>query len=301
VEEYQQNKIKKHELTRADKEEDRTRHIDTLSANTGPVFLLYKVKAEINALISRALEKKPVYHFTTPDEVEHIFYVIDDRAIISGIERAFESVPELYVADGHHRSASASRVRELRKQHNPNHTGKEEYNFFLSVIFPDNELQILPYNRVVKDLNNLSTAEFMSKVQGQFDLKPVTKMELKVPHQFSMYLEGQWYHMIPKGLDLGTADPIARLDVSILQQKLLHPILGIGDPRKDKRIDFVGGIRGLGELEKRVDSGESKVAFALYPTTISDLIAIADANQIMPPKSTWFEPKLRSGLVLHLL
>ncbi len=302
VDDYDRDVIKKHEQTRADKEEDRTKHVYTLNANTGPVFLTYKSRSEIDSLIERGKEKEPEYHFKSSDGVIHTFWVVKDRSLIEEIRENFAQISHLYVADGHHRSAAASRVRKLKMKENKNHTGDEEYNYFLVVIFPHNQLYIMDYNRVVKDLNGLSKEEFFKKVEEKFEIldenrnkKPLSR------HSFGMYIDGKWYLLRAKASTFDEDDPVKSLDVSILQENLLSPILGIGDPRKDKRIDFVGGIRGTDELERLVNSGEYRVAFSMYPTSIEELMKIADAGRFMPPKSTWFEPKLRSGLVVHLL
>ncbi len=304
VEEYEKDIIKKHELTRPDKEDDRVKHIWHQKAQVGPVFLTYRAEATIDQLIQQVIAAPPEYDFTDEKGVRHTLWVADDPDWIARVQAAFHKIPCLYVADGHHRSAAAMRVKQRRQAENPHHTGEEEYNFFLTVIFPHNQMQILDYNRVVRDLNGLDEAAFVEKVREKFSLAEMPSGERykpEKPHTFGMYLSGRWYRLetLPGVFD--EADPVQRLDVSILQENLLAPILGITDPRKDKRIDFVGGIRGLEELERRVNSGEWAVAFALYPTSIEDLMAIADAGKIMPPKSTWFEPKLRSGLVVHLI
>ncbi|MGD9488152.1 MAG: DUF1015 domain-containing protein [Calditrichaceae bacterium] len=303
VDEYQKDLIKKHELTRAVKEEDRINHVRHLNAQTGPVFLTYKSRPEIDKLIEKIISTEPVYNFKSDDDIRHTVWIVDKDEDIELIKTYFSKIDYLYVADGHHRSAAASRVADLRKAANHQHTGEEEYNFFLSVIFPDNQMYIMDYNRVVTDLNGLSGDEFLLKIQKKFDVKKLGKDGFKPmeKHSFVMYLDGAWYLLYARENSFNEQDPVARLDVSILQTNLLSPILGIGDPRKDDRIDFVGGIRGLNELKKRVDSGEMKVAFALFPTSIEDLMAIADAGKTMPPKSTWFEPKLRSGLLIHEL
>jgi uncharacterized protein (DUF1015 family) len=297
---YQDDIIKKHEFTREDKEKDRMRHIKTLNANTGPVFLTFKQREEIDALVERAMKKEPEYDFES-DDVRHIFYVVDDTDLVLAIKQAFAKVDYLYVADGHHRSVSGTKIKMERQQQNPNHTGDEEYNFFLSVIFPHNQMKILPYNRVVKDLCVMCKAEFFLKVSEKFDYE---ETDLKVPPksgQYCLYIDGKWYLLKAKEGSFNKEDVVASLDGAILQNNLLDPVLEIKNPRKDKRIDFVGGIRGTEELEKLVDNGEFKIAFSLYPTTIEQLFKVADAGQVMPPKSTWFEPKLKSGLVTHLL
>ncbi len=303
VDEYEKDLIKKHELTRQEKEDDRVKHILYLNAQVGPVFLTYRAQKEIDKLIASIIEQEPEYNFTS-DGIQHTLWVVDDDKTINEIVELFLQVPVLYVADGHHRSAAAHRVREIKRKENKNHTGQEEYNFFLSVIFPHDQMQILDYNRVIKDLNGLSKEDFLKKVEEKFTIYyPGEDNSIKPSrtHEFSMYLDGKWYKFTAKPGTFDETNPVKRLDVSILQENLLQPILDIGDPRKDKRIDFVGGIRGLKELEKRIKSGNWKVAFALYPTSIEELMAIADAGKIMPPKSTWFEPKLKSGLFVHLL
>lgn len=303
VEEYQKDLIKKHELTRPVKEDDRVNHILALNAQTGPVFLTYRASAEIDSIVAHISGEEPTYDFTAADGIRHTLWVVDSPADISRIESAFDKLDCLYVADGHHRSAAASRVCEMKKDSNPTHTGNEAYNYFLSVIFPDNQMYIMDYNRVVTDLNGMSPAAFIEKVSAYFTVKEhgATALKPETKHIFSMYLEGTWYRLAARKGTFNDTDPVNRLDAAILQNNLLHPLLGIRDPRKDRRIDFVGGMRGLGELKRRVDSGDMAVAFALYPTSIEDLMSIADAGQTMPPKSTWFEPKLRSGLVIRLL
>ncbi len=293
VEDYDSGLIKKHEKTRKDKEDDRTRLIDTISADTGPVFLTYRDNAAITALVNAKTKEKPLHDFVAPDGIRHTVW-----RVAGGVEwvRAFGAVPVTYIADGHHRAASAARVARLRRDQNPKHTGTEEYNWFLCVLFPASELKILPYNRIVADLNGLSPADFLAKVKATFGLEENPNPSPTAVGAVSMYFQKKWYGLrMPKEAN---ADPVARLDVSILQDKLLSPLLGIDDPRTSKRIDFVGGIRGTGELVKRVDA-EGGVAFSLYPVTLDQLMDIADAGQIMPPKSTWFEPKLRSGLFIH--
>lgn len=302
VDDYQRGVIKKHELTRADKEEDRVSHIDSLDANDEPVFLACKEEPAIGRIIGETTSGPAEYDFTTDDGVSHTLWVVADRERIDALTLLFARITSLYVADGHHRSAAASRVRELRRKANPAHTGGEEYNFFLTVIFPDNEMNIMPYNRVVKDLNRYDVAEFMARVASRFDITPAhSTLEPVRRHQFGMFLAGRWYELAPKEGTFDESDAVAKLDVSILQDNLLNPVLGIRNPRTDQRIHFVGGIRGTAELERLVNSGEYQVAFALYPTSIAELIELADAGKIMPPKSTWFEPKLRSGLFVHLL
>jgi uncharacterized protein (DUF1015 family) len=303
VDEYQKDLIKKHELTRADKEEDRSKHVKYLNVQTGPVFLTYKAVPEIDAIINKIVAGKPQNDFTADDNIKHTLWVVNEEEEINQIQSHFAKLDYLYVADGHHRSAAASRVCDMRKAENPNHTGDEEYNFFLTVIFPDDQMYIMDYNRVIKDLNGLSESDFLEKVKEKYDVNHLGKEASKPAekHNFLMFLNDEWYGLKAHEGTFDPQNPVDRLDVSILMNNLLRPILGVGDPRKDKRIDFVGGIRGLGELKKRVNSGEMKTAFALYPTSIEDLMAIADAGKTMPPKSTWFEPKLRSGLVIHAL
>lgn len=303
VEEYKKNTIRKHEETRQDKEDDRTHHVDTLNANTGPVFLTYPARKSIDEIMAGIMKGEPENDFTSDDGNRHTLWVVFDEALIRKIREEFEKIGVLYVADGHHRSAAASRVMDRRRNENPNHTGEEEYNYFLSVIFPHDQMQIMDYNRVVKDLNGLAIQEFLKKVREKFEVEDrgtdIYRPEGK--HVFAMYMEGRWHSLSVRAGSYPEDDPVAGLDVAILQENLLYPVLGIANPRTDKRIDFVGGIRGLGELKKLVDSGLFKVAFALFPTSITDLIRVAEAGKFMPPKSTWFEPKLRSGLVVHLL
>ncbi|HPS85483.1 MAG TPA: DUF1015 family protein [Spirochaetota bacterium] len=298
VDDYLNEIIKKHELTREEKELDRTRHIDITKANTGPVFLIYRDSDEKRKLVEKAMAAVPVYDFTAVDGIRHIVRLIDNKALIAELQKSFVS-DELYIADGHHRAASAVRVAKMRREKNPGYTGEEEFNGFLSVIFPHTQLKILAYNRVVKDLNGMSRDEFIKKLGEEFT---VEKSDRKVPvkvNTFSMYTGKEWYSITPK-FDI-SKDPIESLDVTIIQKKVLAPLLGINDPRKDKRIDFVGGIRGTAELEKIVDSGDFAAAFSMYPTEIEQLMDVSDAGLIMPPKSTWFEPKLRDGLLVHEL
>ncbi|MHB8122059.1 MAG: DUF1015 domain-containing protein [Desulfuromonadaceae bacterium] len=302
VDDYQSGVIKKHEHTRADKEEDRVQHIDYLNANDEPVFYLSRSCAEAEAIIDGVTTTAPEYDFISDDGVGHTAWVISERALIDRLTVLFAAIPRLYVADGHHRSAAASRVRELRRDKNPGHTGNEEYNSFLTVIFPENQLNIMPYNRAVKDLNGSTIAEFMDQVSISFEVLPSPVPVIPAErHQFGMYLDGRWYQLHARPAIVNEKDTVNRLDVSILQNSLLSPLLGIDNPRTDQRIHFVGGIRGNDELVKLVDSGEFAVSFALHPTSIAELIELADQDQIMPPKSTWFEPKLRSGLFVHLL
>jgi uncharacterized protein (DUF1015 family) len=302
VDDYQSGVIKKHEHTRADKEEDRVKHIDYLDANDEPVFYLFRSCAEVEEIIEGVISSQPEYDFVSDDGVGHTAWIIADGILIDRLIVLFAAIPKLYVADGHHRSAAAGRVRELRRIKNPDHTGFEEYNSFLTVIFPENQLNIMPYNRAVKDLNGHSVDEFMTKVGISFEILPSSTPVLPAErHNFGMYLDGQWYRLHARPAIVHEKDTVGRLDVSILQNSLLSPLLGIHNPRTDQRIHFVGGIRGNDELVKLVDSGEYAVAFALHPTSITELIELADQDQIMPPKSTWFEPKLRSGLFVHKL
>ncbi len=304
IDDYMNNLIKKHELTRADKEQDRIKHVDYCDANTGPIFLTYRAQSDIDAVVNSWMESQPpVYNFVSEDDIGHTIWVIDDEKVIAGLLELFARVECLYIADGHHRSASAVRVGQMRRAENPDYHGDEEFNYFLSVIFPDNQLHIMDYNRVVKDLNGLESQEFLQKLSLHFDIEPYTgegPYQPQAQKTYGMFLDGKWYILKAQAGSYDESDPVKRLDVSILQYNLLGPILGIEDPRTDKRIDFVGGIRGLKELEKRVAEG-MKVAFSLHPTTIQDLMDIADADKIMPPKSTWFEPKLRSGIFVHQL
>jgi uncharacterized protein (DUF1015 family) len=301
VDEYESGLIKKHEHTRMVKEDDRTRHIDALEAQTGPVFLTYKARPEIDAIVSHLSTAPPTYDFVAPDGIQHVMWVIGDPAERDRLIAAFAPVPEMYVADGHHRSAAATRVRAQRRQANPGHTGEEGYNFFLAVIFPHDQMQILDYNRVLKDLNGREPEAFLAQLRTSFELTPVASGRPGRQRCFGMYLAGKWYRLTAKAGTYPTDDPVQSLDVAILQDNLLGPVFGIGDPRKDERIDFVGGIRGLGELERLVDSGRFAVAFAVHPTSIEQLFAVADAGRVMPPKSTWFEPKLRDGLIIRPL
>ena len=306
IDDYFNNVIKKHELTRKDKEEDRMIHVRITNANVEPVFFSYPAHKEVDQIVEKIVKnEKPIYDFVAKEDgFGHHFWVINDKATIARLIEIFDKeIPALYVADGHHRTAAAALVGKEKRGQNPNHTGKEEYNYFMSVIFPDSQLKIIDYNRVVKDLNGLSEAQLIEKLKESFD---VTEMgaDIYKPtklHEFSMYLAGKWYKMNAKQGTYNDQDPIGVLDVTILSNLVLDKILGIKDLRTDKRIDFVGGIRGLGELKRRVDNGEMKVAFALYPVSMQQLIDIADSGNIMPPKTTWFEPKLRSGLVIHEL
>lgn len=303
VEDYMTGKIKKHELTRRDKEEDRMKHVRVNNANIEPVFFAFPHQDELDAIVSKVVAGEPEYDFVAPDGFGHHFWVIEDAATIARITEIFAEFPAMYIADGHHRSAAAALVGDEKRKQNPNHQGDEEYNYFLAVCFPDNQLNIIDYNRVVKDLNGLSDEEFLKALEANFDVKEMGA-EIYKPnalHNFSLYLSGKWYSLTAKEGTYNDNDPIGVLDVTISSNLILDEILGIKDLRSDKRIDFVGGIRGLGELKKRVDSGEMKVALALYPVSMKQLIDIADTGNIMPPKTTWFEPKLRSGLVIHKL
>ena len=303
VDDYMTGKIKKHELTRRDKEEDRMKHVRINNANVEPVFFAYPHKDEIDAIVAEVVKGDAEYDFVAPDGFGHHFWLIEDEKTINRITEIFAGIPYLYIADGHHRSAAAALVGDEKRRENPNHKGDEEYNYFLAVCFPDNQLNIIDYNRVVKDLNNLSDEEFLAALQKNFIVEE-KGTEIYKPsqlHNFSLYLGGKWYSLTAKEGTYNDNDPIGVLDVTISSNLILDEILGIKDLRSDKRIDFVGGIRGLGELKKRVDSGEMKVALALYPISMKQLIDIADSGNIMPPKTTWFEPKLRSGLVIHKL
>jgi uncharacterized protein (DUF1015 family) len=304
VDDYLNGIIKKHELTRSDKEEDRMKHVRITDANMEPVFFAYPNVSEIDDIVAKIVaSRKPEYDFVANDGFGHHFWLIDDRDTIYKLVELFSAVPFTYVADGHHRTAAAALVGKEKRANNPGHHGNEEYNFFLAVHFPDNQLRIIDYNRVVKDLNGLTSVELLQKLQEDFDVSEVGA-EIYKPealHIFSMYLDGIWYKLTAKSGRYNDNDPIGVLDVTILSALVLDKILGIKDLRTDKRIDFVGGIRGLGELKRRVDSGEMKVAFALFAVSMQQLINIADSGNIMPPKTTWFEPKLRSGLVVHEL
>lgn len=300
-EDYLEGRIKKHELTRADKEEDRMKHVRVQSANLEPVFFAYPEREDMNAIVNRIIAEAPKYDFVSEDGVGHTLWLVDGDEDIKNITAIFEQIPALYVADGHHRTAAAAGVGKERMLANPNHTGEEEYCYFLAVIFPDAQLNIIDYNRVVKDLNGLSKEEFLAEVAKDFvvEKKGTDIYKPNALHNFGLYLDGEWYSMTAKEGTYDDNDPIGVLDVTVLSNLVLDKVLGIKDLRRDKRIDFVGGIRGLGELQKRVDSGEMKVAFALYPVSMQQLIDIADSGNIMPPKTTWFEPKLRSGVVIH--
>jgi len=304
VPDYMNGVIKKHELTRRDKEEDRMKHVRINNANIEPVFFAYPDNAEIDAIVAKYTSTAPLYNFIAPvDGFGHQLWTVSEDADIERITKLFAAMPSLYIADGHHRSAAAALVGAEKARLNPNHTGTEEYNYFMAVCFPDNQLTIIDYNRVVKDLNGLTPNELLSAIEKNFDVEE-KGTEIYKPtqlHNFALYLEGKWYSLTAKAGTFNDEDPIAVLDVTISSNLILDEILGIKDLRSDKRIDFVGGIRGLGELKKRVDSGEMKVALALYPVSMKQLMDIADSGNIMPPKTTWFEPKLRSGLVIHKL
>ena len=298
VDDYEHDVIRKHEKTRQDKEDDRTRHVLTLNANAEPVFLTYRGRVEIDRMVEAITPTAPLYDFTAPDGVRHTVWQVPDSWALA---RTFDPVPLAYVADGHHRSASAWRAGKELRAGNPSHRGDEEYNWFLAVLFPSDQLRILPYNRVVRDLNGQTPARVLERLGGLGKLSPATDPVPERSGVFGVFLDGRWQRLEldPAGID--RSDPIASLDVSLLQDRVLSPILGIGDPRTDKRIDFVGGIRGTAELERRVRSGEMAIAFSLFPTTLDQLMAVSDAGHVMPPKSTWFEPKLRSGLFVHEL
>lgn len=299
VDDYVDNVIKKHENTRADKEVDRITHVDTCSAQTGPIFLAYRSQKAINDIVSKTQKNTPLYNFTAVDGIAHKVWKIADSTDVDNIQKAFAGIDQIYIADGHHRAASAVKVGLKRREENPNHTGDEEYNFFLSVLFPHDQLMIMDYNRTVKDLNGLTTEEFLAKVGEHFHIESMSE-QVKPTSKgvFGMYVDKQWYQLTADKALFEGKNAVGSLDVSVLQDYLLGPILGIGDPRTDARIDFIGGIRGLSELEKRADN-DMKVSFSMYPTSITELFDVADQNLLMPPKSTWFEPKLRSGLFIH--
>ena len=301
IDDYENGVIKKHENTREEKELDRIRHVDVTGAHTGPIFLAYKNRDRLAQLVGQALEEAPLYDFVSEDGIGHKVWRINEREQVEAMEQAFLALSATYIADGHHRAASAVKVGLKRRKENPGFTGTEPYHYFLSVLFPEEQLMIMPYNRVVKDLNGLSMEKFFTAVHERFDVAQIGK-EPYAPEKkgtFGMYLAGTWY-MLKVKPEYASEDPVKGLDVSVLQDCLLGPVLGIGDPRTDKRIDFIGGIRGLAELERRV-SEDMAVAFSMYPTSIQELFAVADARQLMPPKSTWFEPKLRSGIFIHKL
>lgn len=298
IDDYANDIIKKHEKTRKDKEDDRTRHVLELNAHAEPVFLTYRDHPAIDKQVELDVNDRPLYHFVARDGVTHTIWEVADA---QPYVEAFKQVPCAYIADGHHRSASATRAGMERRAANPNHTGEEEYNWFLAVLFPASQLQILPYNRVVKDLNGLSPDEVLKRLGEVGSLSPTDSPTPSQPGTVCVYLNKSWHQLTFDPASIDHSDPIGSLDVSLLQERVLEPILGVGDPRTDKRIDFVGGIRGTAELEQRVNSGEMAIAFSMYPTTIEQLMAVSDANHVMPPKSTWFEPKLRSGLLIHSL
>ncbi|SHE85266.1 DUF1015 domain-containing protein [Alkalibacter saccharofermentans] len=303
IDDYINGTIKRHELTREDKEKDRINHVDYCDANTGPIFLTYESKKNINAIVESWTGKQtPEYDFVTEDGITHQVWIIDNPETIETLVDEFDKIPSTYIADGHHRTASAVKVGLKRRESNPNHTGNEEYNFFLSVLFPHDQLYIMDYNRVVKDLNSMTTDEFISKLEEVMDVESSGSQPFKPSQkgEIGLYLDDTWYRLTVKENTVDYKDPVASLDVSILQESVLKPLLGIGDIRTDKRIDFVGGIRGLKELERRCKI-DMKLAFAMYPTSIKELMAISDAGLLMPPKSTWFEPKLRSGIFIHQL
>ena len=302
IDDYMNNVIKKHEYTRPEKEQDRINNFDYCDANTAPIFLTYRKNDTINSIVNDWIKfHMPVYNFVSEDDITHIVWVIDADDIVKELTDLFAGIDYLYIADGHHRSASSVAVGKKRREANPNYTGDEEFNFFMSVIFPDEDLFIMDYNRVVQDLNGHSKEEFLSLVKEKFHVNPVGEIYKPMEKKhYGMYLDNQWYELVAHEGLCDENDPVGRLDVSILQNNLLDPILGIDDPRTNKRIDFVGGIRGLEALEKRVQK-DMKVAFSMFPTTMDDLISIADAGEVMPPKSTWFEPKLRSGILVHKL
>lgn len=303
IDDYINNVIKKHEHTRADKELDRINHVDYCDANTGPIFLTYKYDAEIQKIINNSIKNEPEYNFTANDVLQKVWIISDDE-VIKKLEKLFLNIPTLYIADGHHRSASAVQVGLKRRQANPDYRGDDEFNYFLAVLFPDQDLYIMDYNRLVKDLNNHTKEEFLTLVEKSFIVEKLndnTGYRPEVKHTFGMYLDKSWYKLTAKDNTFNPNDPVDRLDVSILQNNLLAPILGIDNPRVSDRIDFVGGIRGIKALQAEVDSNNMVLAFTMFPTTIQDLIDIADAGEVMPPKSTWFEPKLLSGLFVHKL
>jgi uncharacterized protein (DUF1015 family) len=301
IDDYAQGIIKKHENTREEKELDRICHVDRTDAQTGPIFLAYRSKKAINEIVERVTATKPLYDFTAEDGVSHKIWQVSDAETVSEIEQAFQGVPSTYIADGHHRAASAVKVGLKRRDENPGYTGEEPFNFFLSVLFPDEQLMIMPYNRVVKDLNGLTEEEYLKQVEEAFVVEAVgdDAYSPDTKGSFGMYLNKKWYRLTIKD-SFVSKDPVKGLDVSLLQDHLLNPVLGVKDPRIDKRIDFIGGIRGLKELEKRCGE-DMTVAFSMYPTSIEELFQVADAGLLMPPKSTWFEPKLRSGLFIHPL
>ncbi|PLX24156.1 MAG: DUF1015 domain-containing protein [Ignavibacteria bacterium] len=302
VEEYWDDTIKKHEYTRKDKEADRCEHVRVTNAHTGPIFLTYPDNTEVDAIVDTVRAQPPVTDHVAADGIRHQTWVIDGDDTIAKLEELFKGIPNLYVADGHHRSAAAGIVGRERAKANPDHKGDEEYNFFLAVYFPAGQLRIMDYNRVVKDLNGMTLEQFIEKLGENFTVRPADgQLRPSKKGEYGMYVDGKWYVIEAAQALLDNPDPVLKLDVAIMQNMILNPLLGIEDPRTDKRIDFVGGIRGLGELERRVNNGEMKLAFSMYPTSIEELMDIADAGKVMPPKSTWFEPKLRDGLFVHFL
>lgn len=304
IDDYMEDRIKKHEFTREAKERDRIRHVDVTNSNTGPIFLTYPEKADLSALVAQWTAKTPEYDFTAEDGVQHTVWVVDEDAAIATIQKAFEEIPALYIADGHHRAASAVKVGKMRRDAKPDYNGEEEFNYFLSVIFPSNQLKILDYNRIVKDLNGLTEEEFLNKVGEKFiveEYKGEGQVRPEAKHTFGLYLPGRWFKLTAKPEILHDEDTLKSLDVSVMADHVIDPILDIKDQRTSERIDFVGGIRGLAELERRVAEDGFAAAISFYPTSIDDLMKIADSGRVMPPKSTWFEPKLRSGLFIHEL
>ena len=304
IDDYIEDRIKKHEFTRAEKEIDRIRHVDTTNANTGPIFLTHPTNAELSDIVAEWKAKDPAYDFTSEDDVRHTVWVIDEAGAVEIIEKAYQEIPALYIADGHHRSASAVKVGQMRREANPDYTGDEEFNFFLSVIFPSDELAIMDYNRIVTDLNGLTEEEFLNKVKEKFEVEEYSTGEPYRPekkHNFGLYLPGRWFKLTAKPEIIDTDDVLKGLDGSIMADNVIAPILDITDQRTSDRIDFVGGIRGLKELERRVATGDFVAAISFFPTDINDLMKIADSGRVMPPKSTCFEPKLRSGLIVHEL
>ena len=304
IDDYSENRIKKHEFTREAKEKDRIRHVDTCNANTGPIFLTYPEDKDLSDLVAEWTAKTPEYDFTSEDGVQHTVWLVDGEAAIETIQKAFEAIPALYIADGHHRAASAVKVGQMRRDANPDYNGDEEFNYFLSVIFPSNQLKILDYNRIIKDLNGLTEDEFLNKIKEKFVVEEYTgagQFKPEAKHTFGLYLPGRWFKLTAKPEVLHDEDTLKSLDVSVMADQVIDPILDIKDQRTSERIDFVGGIRGLAELERRVAEDGFAVAISFFPTAIDDLMKIADSGRVMPPKSTWFEPKLRSGLFIHEL
>ena len=302
VDDYETGVIRRHENTREEKEQDRINHVDRLNAHTGPIFLAYRSQAELSAMVERWVEShEPVYRVQAEDGVEHVIWRVDEQGAVAGMEAAFEAIPATYIADGHHRAASAAKVGLMRRKRNPDYTGDEPFNNFLSVLFPEDQLKILPYNRVVRDLNGRTSREFLEEISAHFQVESQGERPFSPDQKgtFGMILEGQWYKLTAKP-EILSSDPVKGLDVSVLQDWLLAPVLGIEDPRIDERIDFIGGIRGLSELVRRTET-DMKVGFSMYPTSIGELLAVADQGLLMPPKSTWFEPKLRSGFFIHPL